>query len=196
MLICQAREKGRYVLSLPVLSLAVLGLSCLFACTEGGATSPARVPNPQRLHLIISFEQISPVLLLTASSHIHQLVISQPPLAFGTYSCSFGDDCYFHPHSRYFANKHAVLVRDSMAGPKDNTVRDMLRKSVIKKASAQNAISNHERDTEPISRVADDMALGMKISTSTSGQTSAIGTGEETDKARPTTRDPRPPLTD
>jgi hypothetical protein len=83
-----------------------------------------------------------------------------------------------------------------MAGPKDNTVRDMLRKSVIKKASAQNAISNHERDTEPISRVADDMALGMKISTSTSGQTSAIGTGEETDKARPTTRDPRPPLTD
>lgn len=83
-----------------------------------------------------------------------------------------------------------------MAAPKGDTIRSMLRKSVIKKSCAQNAISNHESDAEPMSKVADDMALGMKISTSASGQNGAVGTEEEPDKARLTTRPSRSPLTD
>jgi hypothetical protein len=83
-----------------------------------------------------------------------------------------------------------------MAAPKGDTVRSMLRKSVIKKACAQYAISKHESDTEPMSKVAEDMALGMKISTSVSGHNGAVGTEEELDKARLTARPSRSLLTD
>jgi len=57
-------------------------------------------------------------------------------------------------------------------------------------------ISNHEPSTETMSELADDMALGMTIGTSETGQKNAIGTEEGPHEARLWIRPSRSSLTD
>jgi hypothetical protein len=83
-----------------------------------------------------------------------------------------------------------------MAALKDNASKDMAGPSEPAKFRVQNAIGNHERNIETVSELADDIALGIKISTSSSGQKSAIRAEGEPHEARLRTCPARSPLTD
>ena len=77
--------------------------------------------------------------------------------------------------------KNVIIDRGIMAALDHNAFRGMLRSSTVKKVRAQNVIVDRERE---------------KISTSSSGHKHAIGTEEETHKARLRRLPSRSSLTD
>lgn len=83
-----------------------------------------------------------------------------------------------------------------MAALKGNAFSDMPGSSEPENTCTHNAVSNYERDTGTMSELANDMALGMKISTSASGRDSAAGTEEGPHEARLLKCPSRSPLTD
>lgn len=83
-----------------------------------------------------------------------------------------------------------------MAALKDNAFSEMPGSSKPENTCTQNAVSNYECDTETMSELANDMALGMKISTSAFEQKSAAGTEEGPHEARLLKCPSRSPLTD
>jgi hypothetical protein len=157
------------------------------------------------IQYFISIERSSPALLPTTSSHIHQRVVSQPRLVSALTPVHLAITLASRPHRRTFATKHLnppkkshapIIIHDSMSALKDNTFSDMPGSSEPKNAYAKNAMNNHEQDTGTMSELANDMALGMKIGTSGSGQKSAAGTEEGAHEARLWIRPSRSPLTD
>jgi hypothetical protein len=157
-------------------------------------------------HSTLSLIIIEPVLLLITRHHLTAWE-SVTAACFGTHSCP----SIWRSHLRRTLTAHLspanictrpskshapVIIHDSMSALKDSNFSDLSGSSEPENTCTQNAVSNYEQDTGTMSELANDMALGMKIGTSGSGQKSAAGTEEGAHEARLLKCSSRSPLTD
>ena len=181
---CMACEYKRCPL-VAALMLAHRSWTWLPICAEEG---PAAQRDCLKLltRSALSLISIKPVLLLTTPHRLTACDLANA-LHISTHSCPSDDDTFIAPSPPTFrqhmqtsesaqashTSDTPMSIHGSMSVQKDNTFGEM-----------PGPMSNHEPGTETMSELADDMAPGMKISTSETGQKNAIGAEKGSHEAR------------